>query len=242
LAAGLLTLGCCCVSADTTALSLETEQHSQLFIAESADVIAHAAWPDGIANKAEFARGGGIPAGSVIFCSNDALMDHLQFVGDWRMYDTRIFQSQFIEEATRLDPTKPNPLQYERAQMLYKMLHTLNPAQLALEEHKLVTRSLAEGRRVFVVVPKFQFIAARVRFFPAYKFRSRVIAEWPEQPEARQPVRWRMGVVPDPPNAAPTAAPPLWELLELTSVPGGGTRVQPEARFPAFGSRRFRAQ
>jgi hypothetical protein len=78
---------------------------------------------------------------------------------------------------------------------------------------------------VFVIVPKAQFIAQRVRFFPAYRFHSRVIAAWPEIAEGRPAQRWRFAVVPDPANAPSPPPPPLWELVELTNVPPPLTKI-----------------
>jgi hypothetical protein len=141
-------------------------------------------------------------------------------VGNYTLYFDRVFDIRFVETQRRDDPNEPNPLQPERAEMLYNLLHRLNAGQLASQEDKIVTDALNAGRRVFVVSLRAQFDATRYRYFPPSRFVARTLMTWSETSDdrprtpanAQRPLAARKAQIE---RVQPNQ---LWELIEISQV------------------------
>jgi hypothetical protein len=93
------------------------------------------------------------PAGSVFFGPVQPML-YLQYAGDgYRLYGRNLFLPQAIERLGRRDPRAPNPLQPDRARMLYKLLKGRKPIGLLRLQRHLVADALGQGRRVFLLQP-----------------------------------------------------------------------------------------
>jgi 4-amino-4-deoxy-L-arabinose transferase-like glycosyltransferase len=101
------------------------------------------------------------PAGSVFFGPVQPLL-YLQYAGDeYRLYGRNLFLPQAIERLGRRDPRAPNPLQPERARMLYKLLKRRKPVGLLRLQRNLAADALSQGRRVFLIQPVGDAVGAR---------------------------------------------------------------------------------
>jgi hypothetical protein len=123
------------------------------------------------------------PAGSLVF-SNASILNHLQLVGDYQMYNLSQFNVAYVRGLApdRFDPNQPNPLQAERAALLYRMLGKYTAEQLMAEEQKIVDKALAEGKPVYVMIPSAQLNSIRGQFFVPKKYDLVTVAVWQEMP------------------------------------------------------------
>jgi 4-amino-4-deoxy-L-arabinose transferase-like glycosyltransferase len=92
------------------------------------------------------------PAGSAIFGPQNALLA-LQYAGDYRLYSRTLFVRRAILELGQIDPKRPNALQPERAQALFRRLGGLSNPDLLRLQRNLMAAALASGRRVFLIAP-----------------------------------------------------------------------------------------
>jgi hypothetical protein len=160
------------------------------------------------------------PPGSLVF-SDELMLKHLQFVGDYQMYNVQQFTVEFVRSLSpeRFDPDQPQPMQFERAQMLYSLLHTYNLTQLVAEERKIVDRALAQGRHVYVMVRSGQVQGIRGRYFPGNKYKTVQRAIWQEPLDIEpatplRPGRFGPGLGPPPPPRPPEQ-PQSWVVMEV---------------------------
>jgi hypothetical protein len=150
------------------------------------------------------------PAGSVFFGPVQPML-YLQYAGDgYRLYGRNVFLAQAIERLGRRDPRAPNPLQPDRARMLYKLLKGRKPIGLLRLQRTLAADALGEGRRVFLIRPAGDEAAAR---FTTPELDSRDSRSYALRPVSR----WSGW---DPESEASGDRKPLvWEMLEVTVSP-----------------------
>ena len=127
------------------------------------------------------------PAGSTIFAS-DALLNFLQFDGDYHLYETQQFSRQTIQRLSNIDPNVPSLLQAQRAKEMYDRLKDASDSDLVAEQNKLMTNALTQHERVFLIMPAAQ-IAQVYHFLPRRTFTSSVLATWSEPPDTRSLLR-----------------------------------------------------
>jgi hypothetical protein len=165
----------------------------------------------------------GAPPGSLVF-SDEVMLKHLQFVGDYQMYNVAQFTVEFVQSLApeRFDPDQPQPLQPERGQMLFSLLHKYNQNQLQTEERRIVDRALAQGKRVYVMVRNGQVARMRGRFFPGNKYKTVQRAIWQEPPDLEPPAPPRRPGPPfggPPPPPPPQQQPQSWVVMEVLPLP-----------------------
>lgn len=223
-AAGILVIVACGVSATASQILLEQEQKQNLTLATAADEVTSArpalaralndkAPPDTLRELAK--QPGGLPAGSVIFSSNDQLLNHIQFVGDYRIYDDRPFNTAYIHSLNDVDPTIAQTIQPERREMLYKMLHKLNQAQLVNEQNRIMSAAFRAGRDVFVIVPRATFPAQRLRFFPPTRYRAVIVSQWAEPVQAARVFKPMRFMNRNMDRVRPEPPPIVWEIVQI---------------------------
>ena len=130
-----------------------------------------------------------IPAGTTIF-GDDNLLRELQFVGDWKLYDYRLFTPHYVERLGRVDPDDPSPLQFQRSRALYDRLSGQSDAELFADQINLMTAAVSAGQEVYLVLPPSAATS------PAA----------PTPPAASRPSSSPPGTMPSPPPT-PTAKP-----------------------------------
>jgi hypothetical protein len=154
-----------------------------------------------------------VPADAIVF-SKDALIHHLQFVGDWQFYPIDLFSDvavrRLAEQSGDLD--KAQPFQAERAKALHDLLKDDDNAQLARRQNQLMEKWLTAGRRVFFVVTRTEYNGLRNRFFPAKTYKATVLDTWSDAPapDASNPRR----LPGRPARLADRAA--VWQVIEVT--------------------------
>jgi hypothetical protein len=165
----------------------------------------------------------GAPPGSVVF-GDEMMLKHLQFVGDYQLYNVAQFTVEFVRSLApeRFDPDQPQPLQPERGQMLFSLLHKYNQNQLQTEERRIVDRALAQGKRVYVMVRSGQVAGIRGRFFPGNRYKTVQRAIWQEPPDLEPPIPPRRPGQPfggPPPPPRPPQQPQSWVVMEVLPLP-----------------------
>ncbi len=146
------------------------------------------------------------PVGSVVF-GPDKVLNYLQLVGDYRLYDTQQFSRPFVQRMATVDPNAPTGLQPQRAAAIYAAHKDDTESDLLREQASLATAALAAGRRVFVVEPVTARIAARLS--AGRRFVARVVGGWEEPPDLRP--RRRPTVAARRPDPAAVQ----WQIVEL---------------------------
>lgn len=91
-----------------------------------------------------------VPAGSVVFGPWEVL-NHLQFVGDLRLYGTDEFNRQALGQLE--NGSAPDAEQPERVRALADLLRDKSDREIELLQRSLATQALANAERVFVVAP-----------------------------------------------------------------------------------------
>lgn len=176
------------------------------------------------------------PSGSVIF-ADPRLMHHLQFVGDYALYQTEVFSRQYIQRLGQMaDVDDPNPHEPFRASVLYSKLKDKSDADMIAEQNRLMDQALAVGKRVFLVGTTAQVSQASSRFLRAPgKYSTKVVEHWGEPADYRRN-RWQRTDKAPPPWVgrranlnAPASRQMMWQVLEVTKGPG----VPPPAPKPA---------
>jgi hypothetical protein len=157
------------------------------------------------------------PGGSVIFAP-DRLLNYLQLVGDYQLYDTQQFNRPFIQRLASIDPDQPNGLQPQRAKEMYDRLKDLTEPEIVKEQNKLMDEALARGERVFMIFPRPQ-VAAAMRFLPKRSYQTQSVAGWEELENARPMRRQHFGFNRQPLSPPESARPMAWQILEVTTAP-----------------------
>jgi hypothetical protein len=163
------------------------------------------------------------PADSVIFAPGEFL-NHLQFVSNYRLYDTSELNPAYILSLRNIDPNEPGALQPARAKGLYDLLKRDRsdeafkkelPADLAGLMRKLIHDGISNGRRVFVMVPRdagppMKFADSVYEQGDHLHLTTQKVADWTEPaiiPGAGQKQANFAG-----PSRTPPAS---WQLLEI---------------------------
>ncbi|MDB5327866.1 MAG: hypothetical protein JWM57_3435 [Phycisphaerales bacterium] len=100
-----------------------------------------------------------VPKGSVLL-SQSAQLNDLQFVGDYDCFATEYFTAanatRLKSQKDRLDPDDPDPIQPARRDYLYELTKDKSDDQLAQMQTDLIRRSIAAGKRVFLLASRTQ--------------------------------------------------------------------------------------
>lgn len=151
------------------------------------------------------------PVGSVVF-ADDRLLHHLQFVGDYRLYNFDPFNRQGVQRWKIPDGDQPNPLQSQRVEKLYDLLKDKTERQLVDSFNSRVLADLTAGRRVFIALPKAVYDRQYKKMI-GKGLRANEIDSWTEPDDLRvvRRMRWQ----PRPDRPAPVRRPTGWVLVEL---------------------------
>jgi 4-amino-4-deoxy-L-arabinose transferase-like glycosyltransferase len=95
-----------------------------------------------------------VPEGSVIFCPEQDLLNHLQFIGEYSLYEGSTFRRDWVQNLPNADQgDTPNPLDFSRRNALYNRLKDLSQDQLDAQARRIIHDALASNRRVFFIIP-----------------------------------------------------------------------------------------
>jgi hypothetical protein len=95
-----------------------------------------------------------IPDGSVVICpGEDNVLNDVQFVADYALYDGNTFRRDYVQELPNSDPPdQPQGLDPGRRDALYKRFKDFTQPQLDEQARRIMRLALAANRRVFFVV------------------------------------------------------------------------------------------
>ena len=102
-----------------------------------------------------------VPAGSVVICDSPGMINnvlhHLQFAGDYELYDAAVFSRRFAGSVARGeqragDEDNPNPLQKRRYAFLHRLYDGKTDDDLSAAVRKIADRALGDGRGVYLVM------------------------------------------------------------------------------------------
>ena len=100
-----------------------------------------------------------VPKGSVLL-GQSAQLNDIQFVGDYDCFATEYFTAanatRLKAQKDRLEPDEADPLQPARLDYLYDLTKDKNDDQLAQMQIDLIRRSIASGKRVFLLAARSQ--------------------------------------------------------------------------------------
>ncbi len=118
-----------------------------------------------------------VPAGAVVMTQNTQLLHHLQFVGEYELYNLSEFSTRELARLRQIDPDEPQGLQPQRAQMLADRLENMDDRQRAMQQQNVVNVALASGRRVFCLAMERQEVQIQ-RAFPARDYALARVDSW----------------------------------------------------------------
>jgi hypothetical protein len=119
-----------------------------------------------------------LPDGAVIVAS-DRLLNFVEFAGDWHLYALETFDRGAIQNRIKnLNDNNPRPFQRRKAQKLAETQGSKTDSELTQAQRDLISRRLAEGREVAMVLPKDSYRRARGRLGDKFEFDS--LTEWTE--------------------------------------------------------------
>jgi len=117
--------------------ALETDQSTQYQLSFTTDAI-HSVAPDG----------------SVIFCQEQPVLNVLQFVGDYSLYDGNSFRRDWVQNLPNADPPdQPQGLDPGRRDALFKRLKNFSQPALDEQARRIMQDALMANRRVFFMLP-----------------------------------------------------------------------------------------
>jgi hypothetical protein len=94
-----------------------------------------------------------VPDGSVIVCQEDNLLNDIQFIGDYALYDGRSFRRDIVQNLPNADPPdQPQGLDPGRRDALYKRLKDFSQPALDEQARRIMRDALNANRRVFFVI------------------------------------------------------------------------------------------
>lgn len=232
LAMGVATCASVAVHLQNSTFAAEDDQNRRLLLQMNTEEILAAA-----------------PAHAAIFSADTQLLHHLQFVGDYALYNGETFNKSFVQNLPNLRPDEPQAWEPGRRESLYKRLKDASQPQLDDQARRIINSALSSGRRVFFVVPgrendptirrRRNFIPARspripelvTRFATPERFDTELVASW-NQPIVRP-------AMPDP--AGPRNKRPdmrgierrstFWQIIEVKK------KVPAPATSPAGGAK-----
>ena len=175
---------------------------------------------------------GHVPPGSVLI-GRSSLLHHLQFIGDYYLYDAEMFSADGLRFGAMPDPEEPVLQRQQRAASLLRQLGgTFGQEQLTGTQRRILTEALGRGQRVFFVTsvtPGLTPEQAVDSLLPGgsrpaleREYQLKRVARWsffeaPARPEPlRPPSRRRLPqVMPLDPSLR------SWAMLELVKRPDG---------------------
>jgi 4-amino-4-deoxy-L-arabinose transferase-like glycosyltransferase len=185
-----------------------------------------------------------VPDGAVIISPDPDLLDHLQFVGNYLLYEGTTFRRDWIQALPNADPPdQPQGLDPGRRDALYNRLKDFSQPQLDEQARSLMRDALESKRRVFFVlqgrppqpvarkalrmmgligrqkVPNLNDIVARL--CTPDRFSTAIVAVWPGYSPTTPPALRQLkprGLRPIVPPDVLVARPPL-QIIEVT-LPG----------------------
>ena len=164
------------------------------------------------------------PPGSVVF-GPDKLLNFLQLVSDYQLYDTRQFNARFVQQLGAVDPNAPTGLQPQRARAVYAAHKDESDSQLMDDEAKLMADALAAGRRVFVIdaatAGGTRGPAGAARLAARERFTVRLVGGWDETPEDRLRANRKAAAVGRAGRASSRQATGVieWQVVEIRESP-----------------------
>jgi hypothetical protein len=212
--------------------ALEADQYNRIQVALKAQAI-HAVAPEG----------------SVIICpGEDDLLNDVQFIGDYELYDGRSFRRDWVQSLPNAEPPdQPQGLDPGRRDALYEHLKNLTQPELDEQARRIIHDALLANRRVFFVIPTHanepipkkirramgwmgkqkyaNFPGMIAQLCPPDRFATDVVSVWPGYvpdmivPKANKPRGLRPMVPPDLRSARQAL-----ELIEVTPAVASGSR------------------
>jgi hypothetical protein len=129
-----------------------------------------------------------VPQGATIF-GDDNLLRELQFVGEWKLYDYRLFTRAYVDRLGRVDPDDPSPLQFQRSRALYDRLAGQTDAQLFADQINLMTAVVSSGQEVYLVLPPRLSNNLTRRADATRRLDAQVVATWNDTAPTTEPAR-----------------------------------------------------
>ncbi len=134
---GTITLIAVAVHAHTSTFAAESDQISRLMLQANAERVLEA-----------------VPAGAVIFATDNGLLHHLQFARDYVLYTGETFSKAFVDRLPQMDPDEPQGWEPGRRDALYERLKGYTQQQLEEQQRQTMMAAIESGRRVFFIVPR----------------------------------------------------------------------------------------
>jgi hypothetical protein len=147
--AGLFTLLVVAIQVTDSIPGLEADQSARIQLALKADAIR-----------------GVVPDGSAVFYQEEGVLDDVQFLSDYALYDGLSFRRDWVQNLPNADPPdQPQGLDPGRRDALYKRLKDLTQPQLDEQARGIIHDALMANRRVFFVIklPSSEPLPRKVR-------------------------------------------------------------------------------
>jgi hypothetical protein len=157
-----------------------------------------------------------VPEGATIF-GDDNLLRELQFVGEWKLYDYRLFTRAYVDRLGRVDPDDPSPLQFQRSRALYDRLAGQTDAQLFADQISLMTTAVSSGQEVYLVLPPRLSNNVTRRTDATRRLAAQVVATWQDPVSGAESSKKIQPVKANRPrkNAGPDRDDQGWEIIRV---------------------------
>jgi 4-amino-4-deoxy-L-arabinose transferase-like glycosyltransferase len=169
------------------------------------------------------------PDGSVLFAEN-TLLNHLQYVGDFQLYNKDAFAKRDVGESPQPDESQPAIVQRERKQLLDRLYSGKTQSDLITEQDGVITRALAQGGHVFAIVSADRAAGLVARVRRSRKYIVRTVERWSDS--APMPARAR-SVLPELGQGHAYffgfRIPTEWHLLEVIPKASAGDGASPSS-------------
>lgn len=132
------------------------------------------------------------PPGSLIFAHDTGTLHHLQFVADYTLYQSAMFDHRRLRNVGDVDPNEPTPFQLQRQQALREHFKDKTPGELWAEARRIVLEAREAGYRTFVIEPMPSW-----RGRGRYRFSLEPLVQ-PKGWSTEQVTRWANTTVGDP--------------------------------------------
>ncbi len=152
--------------------------------------------------------------GSVIVSQDKFILNHLQFISDFRLYSLDSFDKRRIEHLPVTDPNVPQNWQPQQRQMLYDHLKDLSQKDLDNELQGVFRNALGHGQDVFFIKREEDSLLLSPAIAPPEEFSTRIAATWfPANP---MPAINRIALERKRTNPRPQLS---WQLIQITARP-----------------------
>jgi Dolichyl-phosphate-mannose-protein mannosyltransferase len=155
-----------------------------------------------------------IPAGATIF-GDDNLLRELQFVGDWKLYDYRLFTRAYVDRLGRVDPDDPSPLQFQRSRALYDKLAGKSDGQLFNDQIDLIAAAVSSGQKVYLVLPPRLSNNVTRRTDATRRLEAQVVATWDDLIGPAASRKGQPAKPPRPRRGALDRSDDTWEIVRI---------------------------